>query len=98
MINWKVRLKNPIFWVQVGGGVILTALTYNSMQPQDLTTWTGLGNLLKGVCTNPYLLALCAYNTWSAVNDPTTAGVKDSTNALSYTVPKSNASASKEGN
>lgn len=23
MINWKVRIKNPIFWVQVLGGVIL---------------------------------------------------------------------------
>ena len=62
MINWKVRLKNPVFWVLVGGGVVLTALAYNSMQPRDLITWTGLGNLLKGVGTNPYLLVLCGYN------------------------------------
>lgn len=86
-INWKVRLKNPVFWIQVLGGVGLTALTYNSMQPQDLTTWSGLVNLLKGVCSNPYLLGLCVYNAWSAINDPTTNGVTDSANALKYEHP-----------
>lgn len=88
MINWKVRIKNPIFWVQVVGGVILAALAYNGLQPQDLTTWQGVFNLFKGIVSNPYLLVLCAYNAWSAINDPTTKGVADSQNALTYTVPK----------
>ena len=87
-INLKVRFKNPVFWVQVGGAFILTALSYNMLQPQDLTTWEGLFNLIKGVFTNPYLLGLCIWNMWSAINDPTTKGLKDSNNAINYSEPK----------
>ena len=86
-INWKIRLTNPVFWVQVGGAIILTALTYNSMQPEDLTTWSGLGNLLYGIVVNPFLLFSCAWSVWNAVNDPTTSGVTDSARALTYETP-----------
>ncbi|WP_196029375.1 phage holin [Longicatena caecimuris] len=87
-MNLKVRLKNPVFWVQIGGAFLLTALGYNAMQPQDLTTWEGLFNVIKGVFFNPYLLALCLWNMWSAANDPTTKGMKDSNLAKSYDEPK----------
>lgn len=76
-INWKIRIKNPIFWVQIVGAFILTALGYNSMEPQDLTTWLGLFNLVKGVFLNPYLLAICLWSVWNAINDPTTEGLSD---------------------
>ena len=87
-INWKVRLKNPVFWVQVIASVLMTAFTYNSLSPQDITTWEGLLSLMKGIGTNPYLLGLCFVNLWSAVNDPTTSGVRDSARALQYERPK----------
>ncbi|WNX85268.1 phage holin [Agathobaculum sp. NTUH-O15-33] len=86
-MNIKVRIKNPVFWVQILGGVLLTALGYNAMQPQDLTTWAGLWELLKGVALNPYLLGLCVWNAWSALNDPTTSGVTDSDRAKGYDKP-----------
>lgn len=88
MINLKVRFKNPIFWIQVIGGIVLAALAYNGLQPQDLTTWQGVFNLFKGIVSNPYLLVLCLYNAWSAINDPTTKGITDSKNALEYAEPK----------
>ena len=87
-INWMARVKNPIFWVQVMGTILLTALTYNSLQPADLTSWQGVGQLLWGIVTNPYLLVSCLWGVWNAVNDPTTAGLKDSQAALTYTAPK----------
>lgn len=87
-INWKTRLKNPVFWVQLAGAFILTALSYNMMKPQDLTTWEGLFNIIKGVFMNPYLLALCVWNMWSATNDPNTKGLVDSDNAMTYSEPK----------
>lgn len=83
-INMKVRFKNPIFWVNVGVAFLLTALTYNSMQPQDLTTWGGVIDLLKGIITNPYLLFSCLWAVWNAINDPTTKGIADSERALTY--------------
>lgn len=96
-INWKVRFNNPIFWVQIIGGVLLTALTYNSMSAEELTTWGGVLSLLKGIVTNPYLLVLCLWNMWSSVNDPTTAGLGDSKQALGYAVPKTDKTAAKAG-
>lgn len=87
-MNWNIRCKNPWFWVQIFGGVLLTALGYNAMQPQDLTTWAGLAALLRSIVMNPYLLGLCAWNVWSAINDPTTKGIGDSARALTYTVPR----------
>lgn len=87
-INWKVRMKNPLFWVEVGLAVISTALVYNSLEPQDLTSWNGLGNLLVGIISNPYLLFMCGVSVFNAVNDPTTKGLKDSNNAINYSEPK----------
>lgn len=66
-INILVRLKNPIFWVQVVGSFLLCVLAYNNMQPQDLSTWVGLGNLLLGVIKNPFLLVTCLWNVWSTI-------------------------------
>lgn len=85
--NIKVRVKNPVFWVQVAGAFLLSALAYNQMQPQDLTTWLGLYNLIVGVFKNPYLLTVCLWNAWSAGNDPTTGGLKDSRRVLCYEKP-----------
>lgn len=45
----------------------ITALSYNSMTPQDMTTWAGVGNMLLGVVSNPYLLGLCIWNAYSAM-------------------------------
>jgi len=87
-INWKVRTRNPIFWAQVLGALLLTAMAYNSMEPTTLTSWALLGEVLWGVLTNPYLLFLCVLSMWNAVNDPTTAGARDSTQALTYHEPK----------
>lgn len=89
-LNLKVRLNNPVFWVQVIGAVGITALAYNSMVPQDLTTWAGVGNLAATVIKNPYLVGLCLWNVWSSINDPTTTGVTDSTKALEYDKPNDN--------
>lgn len=87
MINWRVRIKNPMFWIQSGAAVLATALAYNSMQPSDLTTWEGVGNLAVGIVTNPFLLGSCAISVFNAVTDPTTAGVSDSAKAMSYDQP-----------
>lgn len=87
--NLPVRLKNPVFWIQVIGAFIMCGLTYNQLQPQDLTTWSGVANLLLGTFKNPYLLVMCLWNVWSAANDPTVCGlIKDSNNAMQYTEPK----------
>ena len=88
MINWRVRVKNPLWWAHVLGSVLLTALSYQQMEPAQLTDWGALWGMLRGIAGNPYLLGLCLWSVWSAINDPTVAGTSDSQQALGYQVPK----------
>lgn len=86
-LNIPVRLKNPVFWVQVVLGAFATALAYAGMTGADMTTWQAVWGVTKGTFTNPYCLFLVGCNVWSAVNDPTTSGITDSSRAMSYDAP-----------
>lgn len=87
-INWKVRVKNPVWWVQIALSVLTPVLAYAGLTASDLTSWAALGNLLLGAVSNPYVLGLVVVSVWNAVNDPTTHGVCDSSQALEYEAPK----------
>lgn len=86
-MNLKVRFKNPVFIAQLILAILTPILAYAGLTFQDLTSWDALGKLLLGAISNPYVLGLIAVSVWNALNDPTTAGVKDSTRALTYTRP-----------
>lgn len=87
-INLKVRFKNPVFIAQLVLSIFTPILAYAGLTVQDLTTWKALVDLLISAISNPYVLGLVVISIWNAVNDPTTAGVGDSDNALTYTEPK----------
>ena len=87
-INWKVRFRNPVFWWGLAGAVLLPILTYMGLSWQDMTTWPALGNVLLGAIKNPVILASVAVSVWNAINDPTTSGVSDSEQAMTYETPK----------
>ena len=86
-INWKVRIKNPVFWVQAAIAVVLPILTYFGLTWEDMTSWAAIGNLLLQAVKNPVVIAAVLASVWNAVNDPTTAGLKDSQRAMSYEEP-----------
>lgn len=86
-MNLKVRIKNPIFWVQLILAVGAPILAYFGLAGADLTTWGTLGNLILSAIQNPYVLGLVAVSVWNALNDPTTKGVSDSATALSHDSP-----------
>lgn len=87
-INWKVRVSNPLWWAQIGLAVLTPILAYAGITAADVTTWATLGELLLGAISNPYVLALVAVSVWNACNDPTTGGLGDSKQALTYDKPK----------
>ena len=87
-MNWKVRFKNPLFIAQMILAVLTPILAYAGLTVKDLTTWQALGDLLIGALSNPYVLGLVVVSLFNAVTDPTTSGVKDSEQALTYTKPK----------
>lgn len=87
-INWKVRIKNVNFWVQVFLAVFTPILAYAGLTTEELTSWRTVGELLLGAISNPYVLSLVVVSVYNAITDPTTAGIFDSTQALSYNKPK----------
>lgn len=87
-INWQVRIKNPYFWIQIGTAILMPILAYMGLSVEDLTSWAKLGEILLGAISNPYVIGLVAVSVFNAIQDPTTKGLSDSENALTYTEPK----------
>ena len=87
-INWKVRFKNPVFIANILLAIILPILAQLGMNWEDMTTWTALGGALLSAVKNPVIVVAVVVSVWNAVNDPTTAGISDSSQAMTYTLPK----------
>ena len=87
-INWKVRLKNPVFWVGLAVAIVLPILTSLGMSWEEMTTWAALGNALLQAVKNPVILVSVLVSVWNLINDPTTKGLSDSAQALTYDKPK----------
>lgn len=83
-INLIVRLKNPWFWIGIFG-VLATAL---DITPETVTTWESLWNSFIVAIQNPFTVFSAFIAVLGVFIDPTTAGVGDSTRALSYKTPK----------
>ena len=45
-INWKVRIKNPVWWAQVIIAIVSPILVGLGLQWSDMTTWKTLGQAL----------------------------------------------------
>ncbi len=87
-INWEVRIKNPYFWIQIGVAILMPILAYLGLAVEDLTTWGKVGQVLLEAVLNPYVLGLVVVSVFNAIQDPTTKGLSDSENAMTYTEPK----------
>ena len=83
-INWKIRLQNKMFWVQVYLSVFAPILAYAGITEQDLTTWKALGDLITMAISNPFVLFSALIGIFNALVDNTTPGISDSSRALNY--------------
>ena len=83
MINWKVRVKNKNFWLSLIPAIIL--LVQVVAAPFGLVLDLGeLGNQLLAIVNAIFAVLVIL----GIVEDPTTAGVGDSSQAMTYTEPK----------
>lgn len=83
MINWKVRIRNKAFWLALIPAVLLLMQSVAAAVGYELQLGD-LGDRLLAIVNN--LFALLAI--LGIVNDPTTAGISDSKNAMTYETPK----------
>lgn len=87
-INWRVRLKNPVFWAQVVVTIAAPILAGLGLQWEDMTTWAAFGDALRRAVMNPVIVVSVVVSLWGIINDPTTKGLSDSTQAMFYDKPK----------
>lgn len=83
MINWKVRIKNKTFWISLIPAALLLIQVVAAVFNVEFD-FTELGNKLLGVVNAVFVLLAIL----GIVADPTTAGVSDSSQALTYETPK----------
>ena len=82
-INWMVRIQNKAFWLSLIPAVLLLVQVVAAVFGYQLDLGE-LGNRLLAVVNA--LFAVLAI--LGVVNDPTTQGVADSKQALTYVTPK----------
>lgn len=82
-INWIVRIKNRQFWLSLIPAVLLLVQVVAAVFGYTLDLGD-LGNKLLAVVNA--LFAVLAI--LGVVNDPTTAGLRDSNRAMGYIAPK----------
>ena len=80
-------MKNPVFWVQVVVALFVPMLAQAGLAWDQITTWGALWQVIWQGVQNPVTVVAVLLSVWNAVNDPTTAGLKDSIRALSYDKP-----------
>ena len=85
MINWQVRIKSKQFWLSLIPAVLLLVQVVAAVFGFELDLGD-IGNRLLDVVNA--LFAVLAI--LGIVVDPTTAGVGDSAQAMTYTEPRRN--------
>ena len=82
-INWLVRVKNKAFWIAIIPAVLLVIQAVAAVFGYTLD-FGDLGNKLLEVVNAVFAVLVIL----GIVSDPTTEGISDSKQALTYTEPK----------
>lgn len=82
-INWIVRIKNKAFWIAFIPAILLLIQVISNVFGYTLDLGD-LGNKLLDVVNATFSVLVIL----GVVTDPTTAGVGDSKQAMTYTEPK----------
>ena len=82
-INWSVRAKNKNFWLAIVPALILLIQSVAAVFGLELDL-SETGNKILDVVNAVFIVM----SVLGVVNDPTTAGYRDSDQAMTYDVPK----------
>lgn len=83
MINWKVRIRNKLFWLALIPAVLMLIRAAAAVFGFELD-FSALGDKLSAVVEAIFSVLVIL----GIVADPTTEGVQDSKLALTYEEPK----------
>lgn len=82
-INWKVRVKNKNFWIAMIPSLLLLVQVVAAVFGYKLDLGD-IGNKLMAVVN----AAFAVLSVLGVVTDPTTKGISDSEQAMTYNKPK----------
>ena len=82
-LNWKVRIKNKTFWFTIIPAALLLVQVVADVFGFTLDLGD-LGDKLLDVVNSVFIILTIL----GVVNDPTTKGVSDSKQAMTYTIPR----------
>lgn len=80
-INWKVRIKNPVFWMTIIPAAV--AFVYSVLGAFEIVP-----ALSEDMVLNLAAAIITALTTIGVLVDPTTAGIGDSELAMTYEEPR----------
>ena len=83
MINWRVRIRNKAFWVAIVPAILVLIQVVAAVFGYTLDLGE-LGNKLIAVVNAVFVVL----SILGVVNDPTTSGLSDSKQAMTYELPK----------
>lgn len=83
MINWRVRIRNKAFWVAIIPAILVLIQVVAAVFGYTLELGE-LGNKLIAVVNAVFVVL----SILGVVNDPTTSGLSDSKQAMTYELPK----------
>lgn len=83
MINWSIRWKNKNFWVALIPAILLLIQVVLAVFGVEIDFGVLSGKLLAVVDAVFVVLTILGI-----VTDPTTAGIADSAQAMTYEIPK----------
>lgn len=88
-INWKVRFKNPVFWMTVIPAVVTCVYAV-------LGAFGVVPALTENMVLNITTAVITALTTLGVLVDPTTNGLGDSHLAMTYKAPRKDDTAEEE--
>ena len=80
-INWKVRIKNPVFWTTVIPAAV--SFVYCVLGALGIVP-----ALTENMVLNLATMLITALTTLGVLVDPTTKGLSDSNMAMTYKAPR----------
>lgn len=89
-INWKVRIKNPVFWITVIPAVVTCVYTV-------LGALGIVPALTENMVLDIMTVVITALTALGVLVDPTTKGLSDSHMAMTYKAPRADDTDEEEG-
>ena len=86
--NFKVRAKNPLFWIANIVAVLVYIGGYLGVKGTDVTSWDKLFSIVGDVVDNPYLIVMIIVTFVTTAISYTDKGIRDTGIVQTYTKPR----------